>query len=324
MGKLFKRGDTYYADLRTEGLGKVSLHTSDRAVAKVRLRDAELGTTSQASHAPKALGHAIDEMILLKRPVTAAFYREKAGHLFRLLGEAADINTLTRAQVAEYCTTRLREGAARHTIHKELVVLRQALKEAKLRNEFAGNVDIVPTWKAEYEPKTRWLTPDDFAKLLSVAPPHRHPWLMIQAYTGAELGAMRRLAWEHVNLTRGVITIPGTKRTARYRTDMPLHPQLKAYLKTLDSAQPLIRPWLKVHRDMKLYCSRAGIVPPATTHDLRRTFGSWLVQAGVDLHHVARLMGNTPAMVARVYGQTSDASYAAAIKRLPRLRKVRR
>lgn len=322
MGKLFKRGETWYGDFRDKDnvRRKISLRTSDRQVARTRLRDAELGTTSEAPDMPKALGDAITEMIALKKDVTAKSYREHSLHLFRIFTADLDINTLTRAMVGDYAAQRLKDGATRHTVHKELVVLRQALKESKIRGEFSGTVDIVPSWKADYEPRTRWLTPDEFGRLLKACP-GRRTWLMIQAYTGAELAAMKRLTWHHVDLKHGLITIPGTKKSARFRVGIPLHPDLKAYLKTLDASKPLVTPWSKVHKHLKAACKRAGIDPPISTHDLRRTFGSWLVQAGVDLHHVARLMGNTFNMVSRVYGQTSDESYATAIHRLPKVKK---
>jgi integrase len=330
MGRLYKRGPTWWGDYRDPHNQRirVSLQTGDREVARARLRDRELGTTSAAPHEAKALDTAIDQMVALKKPATAGAYRGYALHLCRLLGAATDIHALTAEGVVGYTSTRLDEGAARVTIAKELSVLRQALKEARRRHEFVGSLDIVPSWKHDSEPRTRWLTPAEFAKLFSALPPKRRTWVMIQTYTGAEMGVMKRYAalprggWEHVDLRRGTITLPGTKRNSRYRVDIPLHPELKAWLKRCDAGAPLVERWVKVNRDLGWTCARAGI-PRVSTHDFRRTFGSWLVQAGVDLHHVARLMGNTPAMVARVYGQTSAASYAAAINTLPRMRRPR-
>lgn len=331
MGRLFKRGGTWYADYRDayNRRIKISLQTADREVARARLRDRELGTTSAAPHAAKALDKAVDQMTALKRPVMAKAYREYAGHLFRLLGLEVDINTLSREVISDYCVSRLGEGASRHTISKELSCLRQALKEALTRREFTGGLDVVPAWKSDYEPATRWLPPAEFGKLLEATPEKRRTWLMLQAYTGAEMAIMKRYAasprggWEFVDLKLGRITLPGTKKSSRFRVGIPLHPELRSWLRKLPAAAPLVEPWVKVNRDIKWACTRAGIAP-ISTHDLRRTFGSWLVQAGVDLHHVARLLGNTPAMVARVYGQTSDASYSAAINTLPKLRRPRK
>ncbi len=330
MGRLYRRGRTWWGDYRTASNIRVreSLKTADREVARTRLRDAELGNGSSGAEAEtavtvKALGVAIDEMIATKRDITGSSYRHHSVGLLSTLGPDRDINSITREDVYAFVTARLKEGVVRHTVQKELVVLRQALKEARTRGSYTGSMDVVPAFKSEYEPKRRWLTPDEFARLLAAVHPYRRTWLMIQVYTGAELSAMRRLTWAHVNMATGSIAVPGTKNSARYRAAVPMHPQLKAHLKKLSPDEPLLLPWPQVHSDLRKACAAAAIKPAATTHDLRRTFGSWLVQAGVDILHVARLMGNSPAMVARVYGQTTDEAYAAAIKRLPGLSQIR-
>ena len=53
-------------------------------------------------------------------------------------------------------------------------------------------------------------------------------------------------------------------------------------------------------------------------NDLRRTFASWLKQAGVDSMVVAKLLGHTTSrMVELVYGHLNDATTSAAITKLP-------
>jgi integrase len=327
VGRLYKRGRTWWGDYRTASNIRVreSLKTADREVARTRLRDAELGLGSgqPEATAAKALAVAIDEMMATKRSVTAESYRHHSTNLLLILGYDRDINSLGRADIVAYVNARLEAGIKRHTIQKELVVLRQALKEARTRGSYDGSLEIVPAFKPEYEPKRRWLTVEEFNRLLAAVHPYRRTWLMIQVYTGAELSAMRRLAWSHVDLVNEVIQVPGTKNSARYRAAVPLHPALKKHLRGLNQDEPLLLPWPQVHADLRAACDRAGIRPRATTHDLRRTFGSWLVQAGVDILHVARLMGNSPTMVAKVYGQTTDKAYADAIKKLPRLSQMR-
>ena len=74
--------------------------------------------------------------------------------------------------------------------------------------------------------------------------------------------------------------------------------------------------WGNVRRDLHAACDRAGI-PRVSPNDLRRTFASWLKQAGTDSMVVAKLMGHTSTeMVERVYGQLTDDNYRDAIAKL--------
>ena len=73
------------------------------------------------------------------------------------------------------------------------------------------------------------------------------------------------------------------------------------------------------YRYLQRWCARIGIEPVCLT-DLRRTFGSWLKQAGVDSRRIADLMGHTSTtMVDRVYGQLDLPAYRDAVLKLPTL-----
>lgn len=53
-----------------------------------------------------------------------------------------------------------------------------------------------------------------------------------------------------------------------------------------------------------------------TLHSLRHTFGSWLALDGVPFHVIASLMGNTPAVVMRVYSHLAPSDRVAAMQRV--------
>lgn len=318
MGKLYKRGGYYWADYRTpEGERvRVSLRTKDPKAAKLRLRAAEMGSSGGPTYAPKFLGDAIDNMIDTKRATTQGIYQKKSLHLLRVFGGDLDINKLTRAMVVDYTTLRTKEKAKRHTVHKELVVLRQTLKEARKRDEYGGSIDVVPNWSSDYEPRTRWLTPDEFTALVTAAKPERRNWLVLQVYTSANMGEVSKLTWDHVDFVNGFVRVPGTKRTSRFRR-VPIHPALRTWLMAADASRPLVKPWSKANWWLRETTRKLGI-PHVSTNDLRRTFASWLKQAGVDSLSVAHMMGHSsPAMVNRVYGQLAEATYVSAIDRMP-------
>ena len=328
MGRLYRRGETWWADYRAPDgrRHRRSLNTADQKVARERLRHAELVATDPTAHrAARPLSAALDYLLttaLAGRPAaTVSFYTQKARHLARLLGDP-DVTEIDRAMVAEYANTRIHEGAHPSTVGKELITLRRALREEHERVPLPTNPrDIIPRWSVRYEPKDRHLSASEFHRVLEKAPTPRRLWLMIAAYTGANLSELERLDWQDVNLAAGVIRIKGRKRQGRFRL-VPIAAPLRPWLV---GARPesgrgvILGRWGNVRRELDRYADNAR-VPGFTPNDLRRTFGSWLKQAGVDSKAVADLMGHSSTrMVDLVYGKLTPATYKAAVANLPDL-----
>lgn len=356
MGNLYKRGDIYYGDYydRAGIRRRESLRTKDVKVARARLRDLELSTTDRGAHETEELADAIDYFTDVscagKSPGTIGCYKQKGAHLNRLIGgELAD--KLTRETIERYIATRLTEGAHTHSVHKELVVLRGALKAARARDRFHGALEVVPEFDAGYTPRTTYLTPDQFLwlvpQLVPPVPPNAKPgtlarrearmhnralYCLLIALASPRRGELEALDWQHVDLGRNVIAIPKGKTVGR---PVKIHPVLRPWLEAMHAGSgPVVQPWTNIGRDLPAAVERAnalaatvalllGADPPApiphtTPNDLRRTFASWLVQAGVSLYVVSRLLGHkSTRMVEMVYGQLDEATLEAAIGRLP-------
>ncbi len=117
-----------------------------------------------------------------KSAATVEFHRRKSGHLTRVFETNADgsyspflLKRMGAPEVDAYVSQRLEETASAHTIKKELCTLRVALKLAKRARLWAGDVDaVMPTdFSAEYKPRTRFLSPEELAKLLAeLSPDH--------------------------------------------------------------------------------------------------------------------------------------------------------
>ena len=170
MGTLNKRNGVYHANYvdRAGRRCRVSTRTGDIKVARARLRELELATTDRAAHPTEALDESLRYFVDVTHASspagTISSYRQKARHVSRLLGvDLAD--AITRERVERYIAARLAEGAHPHSVHKELVVLRGALESARGRDRFHGPADVVPPFRAQYTPRTTYLTPDQFAAL---------------------------------------------------------------------------------------------------------------------------------------------------------------
>lgn len=262
-----------------------------------------------------------------KSAATVKFYRSKAGHLVRLfeLDENGvqcgfPLRRIVDSQpVDRYITKRRSEGAGDGTIDKELVTLRAALKIAKRKGLWKGDIQaIIPSGFAPaYEPRERFLEIEEVSKLLAKLEPDRAARVAFAIATGANLGETDRARREHIK--PDVVWIDGTKRKTR-RRDVPIvadwQKQLIEHAKehALGTGGALFTSWGKVDRDLKAACKRAGI-EPCSTNDLRRTFAQWMHAQGVQLDILAPMMGHKDTtMLSRVYARLPTPDLARRVR----------
>ena len=330
--RLFKRGAIWYGWIYTREGAQVRRSTGcrDRRAAEAVLRRwerDEQDPASAAAHATETVADACEALLSEPHVVEGTQHmREiKAGHIARLLGDLR-LSTLATDDVRTYCATRTEEGAASTTVAKELSTLRQALRVAVERGWWAGDPKaFTPHWRTGYVPRETRLSREQVDALCDELQPNRARWVRVATLTGGRDSEVEGLDWSDVDLTRGWVTIRGTK-TAGARRKVPLADELRAILEaTPEEARkgPIVQPWGNVRRDLHAAADRATRqgtpVPPATPNDLRRTYASWLVDAGVPLKAVARLLGHgTTRMVDLVYGHVEDDTLSDAVARLPR------
>ncbi len=316
----------WHIDIRDDRLPtgrlKRTLRTRDLALAEERA--AEVYRTVFAERAAvvgsKPLKSALTEVADSKaNEDTRESAHTKARAVCRVLGDDYNLLELDMAAVERYIAHRREGGVVDHTIHKELSLLRQAWAAF-----CPGQANPVFKFSSNYKPRKRFLTLAEAAKFLRVAGSSKFaPWLWMALYAGCEVAALRRMGWQHIDFDMGYIHVLGTKGETRDRM-VPLGDELREYLEGLDRNQPLLHRWPSQQRwrQMNSWCNAVKI-DHACMLDLRRTFGSWLKQNGVDSKRIADLMGHTTTiMVDRVYAQLDAPSYKDAIAKLPRLPKV--
>lgn len=362
MGRKYRRGRTWHG-YWTDAAGRshrASLRTTDAAVAQARLRQLELATTDPAAYSGHTLGAALDALFTAMatgNASTLSSYQQKARHLERLLGKDLELGQMTRDAVGAYARTRLAEGAHPGSVHKEMVVLRRALREATDRGLWRGDPrTVVPAIKSHYRPRDRWLTRTEADGVIAaLSPPatekrlvriaamlSQRLWFQIAVFAGLRDSEIENLRWSHIDFDGRILQAPGTKTKGAWRK-IPIGAELLASLEAAaeraadigaTSASAVVEPWTNVRRDLGIALTtyveggprrrRKKGAPPRplrqklSPNDLRRTFASWLVQAGVPLLVVAKLLGHSSTrMVEKVYGHLSDTSLRDAIDRLP-------
>jgi integrase len=343
MGKLRKRDGVWYADwcdLKGNRHRK-STRTRNEKVARRKLREWELADSVQRLDpftVADALTLAGEEQVR-KGNVSVDDALRRADHIARILGERTDLHDANLATLGKkYLDARRlefipqkRKHPEDSTILKELRVLTQGMSEGKGDGLFFGEPETVIPKALEDcgNVGERWLTQAEYAALRNQATPYRRDWLDMYVLTGVDVGELHKVRrvegkGKDVDFSRGklgVIHIRGTKTKHRDR-HVPLTAETREIVErrlAMPGAHLFEPVWVssQVATCMKRWCPKAGI-EHVIIKDLRRTFCSWMCQAGVPELHVIRLMGHgSSEMVRTVYAQLDDSSFEHAIAALP-------
>ncbi len=218
--------------------------------------------------------------------------------------------TLRATDARRYVELRRRDGIGEGTIGQELGQLRAALRLAH-EDELLDAAPPGLRSPARPEPRQRWLTRDEAARLVDACrAPHLRLFVLLALHTGARSGAIRGLTWDRVDLARRLVDFadPSRRATRKGRALLPINSTL---FEALARARPLattthVVAWrgAPIGDPRKAFasaCARAGL-EAVTPHVLRHSVATWLDQAGTDLRRVAGVLGHTDSRTTeRVY-----------------------
>jgi integrase len=160
--------------------------------------------------------------------------------------------------------------------------------------------------------RTAYATPQQLKALLLAADSRLRPALKLAALTGLRRGEL--LAAQRDWIDSGALVVPASvSKTGRTRI-VPLTAEaakLAARLPIGISA-PTLRRLFEAAR------KKAGL-PALRWHDLRRSFGTWLVQGGATLADARDLLGHGDVKTTSIYLATARQDLRAAVGNLPRL-----
>lgn len=322
---LYLRGKIYHCwfyDAQRNVVRKSTGCTDRRAAAGVRQRlerEAQAGGVAPQETVADALSHFLENDAKQLSAGSERAHGFRSLHLGRLLGRIP-LGRLHRDDLTAYVKRRaageLPDHAPAHprTIKAELETLRRVLGLAKLRGRLAADPkDLMPALKVPKAGKRRWLTEDEYRDLLGLLRPPWALWLTIAVYTGARREEVGALLWEDVDLQRKSLHVRGDKTTRSDRhvpLARPLYEALRAVRKP---SGPIVGRWHRCSATMHRLCAKLGIAP-ASPHDLRRTFASWMLQRGVPERAIADLLGHRGTQLVReVYGHLNEQALRAAV-----------
>ncbi len=253
----------------------------------------------------------------LKAPKSAERDRQALAHLLPVFGEKM-LAEVTPSGVAAYKAQRRTDGAAPATINKELQLVRHAFNLARREWEWCREN---PMHRVSMEPVRnevdRWLTPQEEYRLLAASSPWLSEIIRFALHTGMRQGEILHLQWQDVDFARGTLIVMQSKNGTR--RSLPLNTTVYDLLAAkqlttgatrgpvFTSPRGNILQVRYLVREFGEARDRARI-PDFRFHDLRHTFATRLVQRGIDLYKVQRLLGHKTGMMTQRYAHHSPES----------------
>ncbi len=219
---------------------------------------------------------------------------------------SARAGSITEVMVREFREARLREGIAKTTANRHLALLRKMFNWAIARGLLSSNpVKGIKMFSETDRVRDRILRQDEEERLFKELAPRIRPVMILLLHTGLRYREGLNLTWDNVDLERRRIKVERTK-SKRARI-IPINSTLLEMLEDLraESKGPRVFPYKSVRSGFEAACERAGLAD-FNFHDLRRTFGTRLLEHGVDIVTISKLYGHSSVLVTQRYLHPND------------------
>lgn len=252
-------------------------------------------------------------------------YETDCGRLDKLLPiiGSLPIEQVTSARLEQVLGDLKRSGLAGSTVNRYRSLVSSIFTAAVRQDLVAVNpLARVKPFK-ESAGRVRYLLEDEETKLRQVIRrdyPDRIPELDLALNTGMRRGEQWSLKWSDVDFKAGQITVFGKTGRRHIQMNSAARSALTEFERRVRSSEYVCeesaggdtRDW---RRWLETSVKRAGI-PNFHWHDLRHTFASRMVMAGVDIRTVQELLGHADIKMTMRYSHLSPDHRATAVEKI--------
>lgn len=224
---------------------------------------------------------------------------------------------ITSLDIEKYRVERL-QGVTPATVNRELACLKHMLNKAKEWGKVSENPALKVKLLKEKNRRVRYLEREEIKALLDACSEHVKPIVITALNTGMRKGEILSLKWPDVDLRQRIVYIYETKSGKSRKVDINdwLAETLIRLRKHPDSPYVFCNkdgvPYGNIRKSFETAKRRAGI-KDFRFHDLRHTFASHLVMAGVGLRTVQVLLGHQTYQMTLRYAHLSPDHRRAAV-----------
>jgi len=337
LATIYKRGRYYWIAFRNRNGQRIQESTgqTDKAAANIlkkhydRLEKSYPLSGTPLQNAIKFSEYLREYLELRKNRVAEKTITRDRQAMESLMNSAGDLFlTRIRAEHIEKWLSELLQTRKQATANCLLRHCKACFNYAVKLNYIRDNPTKEIKAIREPEKAIRILTQSEVTDILNTMPEAWQDLIRVALATGARAGELCRLEKKDVNIDEGYIVIRSTAdnptKNRKSRTVPIPDSSIDLFLKLLGIADRFLlttengSEWTVDHisKGFKRYSKKAKIV--CTFHDLRRTYGGWLVMSGADLVTVQQNLGHSSITVTvRHYSQVLLTHRKEQVDKLP-------
>jgi len=335
MSRLYKRGNVYWFDFR------IKCVRYRKSTGKTKRRDAEDVLHNEREKAKKgecpgtktirdctvaALASEYSKWVKFQKSYIGS-KRFFIKHIVETFGDlrVRDLN----ARIVEQWQTMRLEHSKPATVNRITSCLRHMITQGQkwemVEEETAKHIKSVKLLKEDNK-RLRFLTIEECQKLIDCCADHLKPIVTVALNTGMRKSEILNLKWEQVDLEHGFILLDEDITKNGERREIPINTTLEYLFNEIPhSIESLYvftdkdgNPYKEVKHSFSTALKRAGI-SNFRLHDLRHTFASHLVMAGIDLTSVKELLGHKDIKMTLRYAHLAPGHKRKAVQVLDRI-----
>ncbi len=328
---VYKRPDSRnywiaYQDLSGKTIRKSSGTTNFKEAQAILAKSRQLILEGKSPEIKKIKNHTFRELAEKYLPwcERQKAFETKARKIKQLIDvfDAVPLRRFSTMQIEQFQSERLKKNKPA-TVNRLTATLKHMFTKASdwemVEEEVLKKIRKVKQLP-EGGGRLRFLSVDEARELVQACDPHLRPIVVMALNIGMRKNEILSLRWdEHVDLRHGFILLDKTKGGGR--RELPINETLrmvlKAQIRRVDVSYVFYNPktgkrYGDVKKSFYSACKRAGI-KDFRFHDLRHTFASHLIMAGVDITTVKELMGHKTLTMTLRYAHLAPSHKVAAV-----------
>ena len=301
---LLKRGNVWWAYYYLDGVRhQHSTGTNNRRQAEAIEAKLKKDANDQRFQLVDADPHMTFGELAARFVAAGATRPHHLYHLKFLLPYFADIPVLrlTKAMTEEFRRKRQAERPTRPckdaTVNRDLSVLRHILYWAVDERLLIANPIARLKMARERRTRRQVLSLEEEQKLLAAAPPHLQAMIIAALDTGMRRGEITGQLWEHIDFARKLLNVTKSKTPEGESREIPLTTRLHTWLVEHRQDSGVVFGYhgeaIKIIKTTWRTALRKAGIRHVRFHDLRHTFNTRLMEAGVLQEIRMALMGHS-------------------------------